>query len=67
MEKPRCQGCLGELKVERPEGTDPYVWCLRCGARDERDTQRVIAQLEQADDGDACGELAGPVVPVEPA
>lgn len=25
MDKPRCQGCLGELKVERPDGVDPYV------------------------------------------
>ncbi len=46
MEKPRCQGCLGELKVERPDGVDPYVWCLRCGARDDRDPQALIAQLE---------------------
>ncbi|WNL44062.1 hypothetical protein RKE25_11535 [Dyella sp. BiH032] len=47
MDKPRCQGCLGELKVERPEGSDPYVWCLRCGARDDREPQELISLLEQ--------------------
>ena len=46
MDKPRCQGCLGELKVERPEGGDPYVWCLRCGARDDREPRELIALLE---------------------
>lgn len=46
MDKPRCQGCLGELKVERPEGGDPYVWCLRCGARDDREPYELIALLE---------------------
>ena len=47
MDKPRCQGCLGELKVERPEGSDPYVWCLRCGARDDREPHQLIPLLEQ--------------------
>jgi hypothetical protein len=47
MDKPRCQGCLGELKVERPKGLAPYVWCLRCGARDDRDPLVVIALLER--------------------
>ena len=61
MEKPRCQGCLGELKVERPEGLEPYVWCLRCGARDERDPHSTIALLQGApDDGE-------PYVQAEPA
>lgn len=47
MDKPRCQGCLGELKVERPRDGDPYVWCLRCGARDDRHPGTVIALLER--------------------
>lgn len=47
MDKPRCQGCLGELKAERPDGGEPYVWCLRCGARDDREPLFLIAWLEQ--------------------
>lgn len=59
MEKPRCQGCLGDLQVERPEGQEPYVWCLRCGARDERDPLSMIALLGTRDD-DEPREQAAP-------
>lgn len=59
MVKPRCQGCLGELKVERPEDQGPCVRCLRCGARDERDPQVVIAWLLSCRD-DEEREQAGP-------
>jgi hypothetical protein len=51
MEKPRCQGCLGDLQVERPQGGEAYVWCLRCGARDDREPHLVIALLEQPEHG----------------